>query len=198
MAHVPSHVNRETPFDSAVSTVLAAGGGVLVSSSVRWPRPRSAPGRAQHAACAARRIVTLMIGSRPGVAMIVRGVVEVNAGHQQAALRRGRFSQSRSTREPAWRAGAAALAWRCRGPAGTRPRAPASSRSASPAYGLAIIAALPTRWPEVHRRTGIVVAVCRNLLTVTNTSRDGGQCTVDLLQAEVQTMSVGTGPAPET
>jgi hypothetical protein len=31
---VPSHFNRETPFDSAVSTVLAAGGAVIVVTSV--------------------------------------------------------------------------------------------------------------------------------------------------------------------
>jgi len=29
--HVPSHLNRETPFNSAVSMVLAAGGGVLIA-----------------------------------------------------------------------------------------------------------------------------------------------------------------------
>lgn len=42
--HVPSHLNRETPFNSAVSTVLAAGGGVrhpglLPDGSMRTRKP---------------------------------------------------------------------------------------------------------------------------------------------------------------
>jgi hypothetical protein len=84
--HVPSHVNRETPFDSAVSSVLAAGGGILVivlgALAVAAFRVRAAP--SMRLALRAG-FVTLMIGLAAGVAMIVRGVLAVNGGHQQRA-----------------------------------------------------------------------------------------------------------------
>jgi hypothetical protein len=86
--HVPSHVNRETPFDSTVSTVLAAGGALLIvilgTLAVSAFRPN--PGAASSMRLALRAgFVTLMIGLATGAAMIARGVVEVNAGDQQEA-----------------------------------------------------------------------------------------------------------------
>jgi hypothetical protein len=84
--HVPSHVNRETPFDSAVSTVLAAGGGVLVVVlgvlGVTALRARVAP--SMRLALRAG-FLALMIGLASGAAMIARGVAEVNGGRQQQA-----------------------------------------------------------------------------------------------------------------
>jgi hypothetical protein len=84
--HVPSHVNRETGFDSAVATVLAAGGGVLVVVlgivAVAAFRARVAP--SMRLALRAG-VVTMMIGVATGIAMIARGVAEVGGGHQQRA-----------------------------------------------------------------------------------------------------------------
>jgi hypothetical protein len=83
---VPSHVNRETPFDSAVSSVLAAGGGILVivlgALAVAAFRARANP--SMRLALRAG-FVSLMIGLASGAAMIVRGVLEVDGGHQQRA-----------------------------------------------------------------------------------------------------------------
>jgi hypothetical protein len=86
--HVPSHVNRETPIDSAVSTVLAAGGGLLIvilgalAVAAFRPNPHLAPS----VRLAVRAgFVSLMIGLATGAAMIARGVIQVNAGHQQRA-----------------------------------------------------------------------------------------------------------------
>jgi hypothetical protein len=84
--HVPSHVNRETPFDSAISTALAAGGGVLVivlgTLGVAAFRARVAP--SMRLALRAG-FTSLMIGLVTGAAMIARGVAEVNGGRQQRA-----------------------------------------------------------------------------------------------------------------
>jgi hypothetical protein len=84
--HVPSHVNRETPFDSAVSSVLAAAGGILVivlgALAVAAFRARAGP--SMRLALRAG-FVTLMIGLASGAAMIARGVVAVDGGHQQRA-----------------------------------------------------------------------------------------------------------------
>jgi hypothetical protein len=84
--HVPSHVNRETPVDSAVSSVLAAAGGILVivlgALAVAAFRATAAP--SMRLALRAG-FVTLMIGLASGAAMIARGVAEVNGGHQQRA-----------------------------------------------------------------------------------------------------------------
>jgi hypothetical protein len=83
---VPSHLNRETPFDSAVSTALAVGGGVLVvvlgSLCLAAFRARVAP--SMRLALRAG-FVTLMIGLASGAAMIARGVIEAGGGHQQRA-----------------------------------------------------------------------------------------------------------------
>jgi len=84
--HVPSHVNRETPFDSAVSSVLAAGGAILVvvlgALAVAAFRVRAAP--SMRLALRAG-FVTLLIGLASGAAMIARGVVAVDGGDQQRA-----------------------------------------------------------------------------------------------------------------
>jgi len=85
---VPSHVNRETPFDAAVSTVLAVGGGVIVvvlgifavAAFRRNPRTDASMRLALRSG-----FTLLMIGLLTGAAMIARGVVEVNSGHQQEA-----------------------------------------------------------------------------------------------------------------
>ncbi|GIE90152.1 hypothetical protein [Actinoplanes regularis] len=83
---VPSHINRETAFDSAVSTVLAIGGGVLVVvlglMSLAAFRARVAP--SMRVALRAG-FASLLIGLVSGAAMIARGVVEVNGGDQQRA-----------------------------------------------------------------------------------------------------------------
>lgn len=86
--HVPSHLNRETPFNSAVSTVLAIGGGVLV---VVLGAMAVAAFRANPRVPASMRLAlrtgfaSLMVGLVTGAAMIARGTVEVNAGQQQRA-----------------------------------------------------------------------------------------------------------------
>jgi hypothetical protein len=85
---VPSHINRETPFDSVVSTVLAAGGGVLIivlttmAVSAFRPNPLVTPSMR----LALRGgFVTLVIGLLTGAAMIGRGVAEANTGSQEHA-----------------------------------------------------------------------------------------------------------------
>ncbi|MEU6040268.1 hypothetical protein ABZ801_33165 [Actinomadura sp. NPDC047616] len=87
---VPSHLNRETPFDSAVSTVLAAGGGVLIvvltamAVAALRPNPRVTPSMLLAVRAG---FATLMAGLATGAAMIARGVIEASAGHQQEAYR---------------------------------------------------------------------------------------------------------------
>ena len=86
--HVPSHLNRETPFNSAISTVLAAGGGVLivVLGAFAVAAFRSNPRISASMRLGLRAgFVSLMIGLATGAAMIARGVTEVNAGHQRQA-----------------------------------------------------------------------------------------------------------------
>ncbi|GLY88117.1 hypothetical protein [Actinoallomurus iriomotensis] len=86
--HVPSHLNRETPFDSAVSTVLAAGGGVLIVVlgvlAVAAFRPNPEIPASTRLGLRAG-FVSLMIGLATGAAMIARGAAEVGAGRQQQA-----------------------------------------------------------------------------------------------------------------
>ncbi|MFI0452965.1 hypothetical protein [Actinomadura sp. 6N118] len=85
---VPSHINRETAFDSAVSTVLAAGGGVLIVvlgiMAVIAFRPNVGVSGDMRLALRAG-FVTLMIGLATGAAMIARGVIEANTGSQETA-----------------------------------------------------------------------------------------------------------------
>ncbi|GAA2603149.1 hypothetical protein SMC26_03355 [Actinomadura fulvescens] len=106
---VPSHLNRETAFDSAVSTVLAAGGGVLIvvlgimavaafrpiglPADLATGRPVPATDLPAPAADVPADLrlalragfVTLMIGLGTGAAMIARGVIEANTGTQETA-----------------------------------------------------------------------------------------------------------------
>ncbi|MEU5884586.1 hypothetical protein [Spirillospora sp. NPDC047279] len=143
--HVPSHINRDTPFDSAVSTVLAAGGGVLIVvlgvMAVSAFRPN--PGVAADMRLALRAgFVTLMIGLATGAAMIARGVITANTGTQDeayAALGFLKLAHGVSLHGvlvlPALAWLAAALGW-------DGPRRMRAVGLGVTAYGLAIIAAL--------------------------------------------------------
>lgn len=85
---VPSHLDMETPFDTAVSMTLAVGGGVLVVlltvfavASFRH-RPTGPTGMA----LAVRSgFAILLVALASGAAMIARGVVLARTGHQEAA-----------------------------------------------------------------------------------------------------------------
>ncbi|MFE9497309.1 hypothetical protein [Streptomyces collinus] len=85
---VPSHLNMETPYDTAVSMTLAVGGGVLVVlltvfavASFRH-RP-TGPAGMPLAVRSGFAILLLALAS--GAAMIARGVVLTRTGHQEAA-----------------------------------------------------------------------------------------------------------------
>lgn len=85
---VPSHLDMETPFDTAVSMTLAVGGGVLVVlltvfalASFRH-RPT---GPAGMALAVRSGFAILLVGLASGAAMIARGVVLTRTGHQEAA-----------------------------------------------------------------------------------------------------------------
>ena len=86
--HVPSHFNMETPADSAIARVLAAGGGVLVVviatlTVISW-RPH--PGVPPSMRLAVRAgLLALDVALAIGVVMIVAGVVDVAQGAQQTA-----------------------------------------------------------------------------------------------------------------
>ncbi|MFF9404564.1 hypothetical protein ACF1B0_03375 [Streptomyces anandii] len=85
---VPSHLDMETPFDTAVSMTLAAGGGVLVVVltvfAVASFRHRPA-GPAGMALAVRAGFAVLLVALVSGAAMIARGVVLTRTGHQQAA-----------------------------------------------------------------------------------------------------------------
>lgn len=86
--HVPSHLNRETPFNSAISTMLAIGGGVLVLvlGAMAVAAFRANPRVPASMRLALRAgFASLVVGLLTGAAMIARGTVEVNAGQQQRA-----------------------------------------------------------------------------------------------------------------
>jgi hypothetical protein len=92
--HVPSHFNRETAVDSAISTVLAVGGGVLIAVLVTLAVAafHGDPQLPASMRLALRTgFATLLVGLASGVAMIVRGVILVNTGHQQLAYQLGGF-----------------------------------------------------------------------------------------------------------
>jgi hypothetical protein len=85
---VPSHLNMETPFDTAVSMTLAVGGGVLVVllttfATVSFRRRPAGP--AGMALALRSGFAILLIALASGAAMIARGVVLTRTGHQQAA-----------------------------------------------------------------------------------------------------------------
>ncbi|MFD7937555.1 hypothetical protein ACFV4T_23990 [Streptomyces sp. NPDC059755] len=85
---VPSHLDTETPFDTAVSMVLAVGGGVLVVPLAGFAvasfrhRPTGPAGMALAVRSA---FAILLVALASGAAMIARGVVLTRTGHQEAA-----------------------------------------------------------------------------------------------------------------
>ncbi|MEV0664917.1 hypothetical protein ACIBI3_16625 [Actinomadura luteofluorescens] len=85
---VPSHFNEETAFDTAVTRMLAAGGGVLVVTLVALA---VASFRRNGEIAPSMRLAVrsgfaaLMLALASGAAMIARGVTTVESGDQQAA-----------------------------------------------------------------------------------------------------------------
>ncbi|WP_228039929.1 hypothetical protein [Streptomyces chromofuscus] len=85
---VPSHLDMETPFDTAVSMTLAVGGGVLVIllSVFAVAAFRHRPSGPAGMALAVRSgFAVLLVALASGAAMIARGVVLVRTGDQEAA-----------------------------------------------------------------------------------------------------------------
>ncbi|GHK00211.1 hypothetical protein SY2F82_20080 [Streptomyces sp. Y2F8-2] len=85
---VPSHLNTETPFDTAVAMTLALGGAVLVVvlSAFTAAAFRHRPGGPLGMALALRSgFAILIVALLSGAAMIARGTVLSRTGHQQAA-----------------------------------------------------------------------------------------------------------------
>ncbi|MFE4967685.1 hypothetical protein [Streptomyces sp. NPDC056660] len=85
---VPSHLDMETPFDTAVSMMLAVGGGVLVVlltvfAVVSFRRRPAGP--VGMALAVRSGFAVLLVALASGAAMIARGVVLVRTGHQEAA-----------------------------------------------------------------------------------------------------------------
>lgn len=86
--HVPSHFNWETPFSSAITAMLAIGGGVLivVLGTLAVAAFRGNPDLAPSMNLALRAgFATLLIGLASGAAMIARGVTLGNEGHPELA-----------------------------------------------------------------------------------------------------------------
>ncbi|MGX6601099.1 hypothetical protein ACWKSP_03030 [Micromonosporaceae bacterium Da 78-11] len=86
--HVPSHFNMETPVDTGIARVLAAGGGVLVVvivalTVVSW-RPASEVAPSMRLAVRAG-LLALDVALAVGAVMIVAGVLVVVQGDQQSA-----------------------------------------------------------------------------------------------------------------
>lgn len=85
---VPSHLDMETSFDTAVSMTLAVGGGVLVVLltlfAVAAFRHRPT-GPAGMALAVRSGFAILLVALASGAAMIARGVVLARTGHQEAA-----------------------------------------------------------------------------------------------------------------
>ncbi len=85
---VPSHFNFETGFDNAVSTTLAAGGGVIILTAVSFT---AAALRGEGETTASMRLavrfglVALLVALGAGAAMIASGVVAARGGNPQAA-----------------------------------------------------------------------------------------------------------------
>ena len=85
---VPSHYNFATPFDTAVSTTLALGGGVIVLVGVVCTLAAfaGAGGLAPSMALAVRTgLVVLLVAFATGAVMVARGVVEARGGQAQLA-----------------------------------------------------------------------------------------------------------------
>jgi hypothetical protein len=85
---VPSHFNFATPFDTAVSTTLAVGGGVLilVGAACTLAAFAGAGGLAPSMALAVRTgLVVLLVAFAAGAVMVARGVVGARTGQAQLA-----------------------------------------------------------------------------------------------------------------
>jgi len=85
---VPSHFNFATPFDTAVSTALALGGGVIVLVGVVCTLAAfaGAGGLAPSMALAVRTgLAVLLVAFATGAVMVARGVVEARGGQAQLA-----------------------------------------------------------------------------------------------------------------
>jgi hypothetical protein len=85
---VPSHFNFETPFDTAVSTTLALGGGVLILVGVVCTVAAfvGAGALAPSVALAVRAgLVVLLVAFATGAVMVARGVTESRGGAAQLA-----------------------------------------------------------------------------------------------------------------
>ncbi|MFR0356815.1 hypothetical protein [Streptomyces sediminimaris] len=85
---VPSHLDMETPFDTAVSMSLAVGGGVLVVLLTLFAVAafrRRPTGPAGMALAVRSGFAILLVGLASGAAMIARGAVLARTGHQEAA-----------------------------------------------------------------------------------------------------------------
>ncbi|MFZ3597393.1 hypothetical protein [Streptomyces sp. BH104] len=85
---VPSHLDMETAFDSAVSMSLAVGGGILVALLTCFAMVsfRNSPGGPTGMALAVRTgFAVLLVALASGAAMIARGVLLARTGHQEAA-----------------------------------------------------------------------------------------------------------------
>ncbi|MFI6877077.1 hypothetical protein ACIBL6_26930 [Streptomyces sp. NPDC050400] len=85
---VPSHLNMESAFDTAVSMSLAVGGGVLVVlltvfAVVSFKRRPGGPTGMPLAVRAGFAVLLVALAS--GAAMIARGVTLTRTGHQEAA-----------------------------------------------------------------------------------------------------------------
>ncbi|WP_157430597.1 hypothetical protein [Actinomadura macra] len=85
---VPSHFNMETVLDTAISRMLAVGGGILIVTLVTLAVAsfRENPAVAPSMRLAMRvGFVALMLALLSGAAMIARGVAEVQSGDQRLA-----------------------------------------------------------------------------------------------------------------
>ncbi|MFD5818966.1 hypothetical protein [Streptomyces sp. NPDC127038] len=85
---VPSHLNMSTGFDTAVSMMLAVGGGVLVVvltafALASFRNPPTGPVGMPLAVRSGFAILLVALAS--GAVMIARGVVLTRTGHQEAA-----------------------------------------------------------------------------------------------------------------
>ncbi|MFH8732986.1 hypothetical protein [Streptomyces sp. NPDC017964] len=85
---VPSHLNMESGFDTAVSMSLAVGGGILVVllsvfAVASFRRRPSGPTGMPLALWSGFAILLVALAS--GAAMIARGVILTKTGHQEAA-----------------------------------------------------------------------------------------------------------------
>ncbi|MDQ1643979.1 MAG: hypothetical protein QOJ50_163 [Cryptosporangiaceae bacterium] len=83
---VPSHFNFETPFDSAVSMTLAAGGGVIIVTALGFAASVARPSGDPVLRLAIRfGIGSLLVALGTGAAMIADGVTKSRGGHPQLA-----------------------------------------------------------------------------------------------------------------